>query len=169
MGPDSSAPANDESSSVRGMVDKLTDAQQADKLRDHLRVIRAQQFEGNLSAMAREMGVTPAYLSDVLAGKRGVGMKLMRALASYTGESIDALVSGKPSTSVRAEVYPARGEAVRCVLEAVRRVSEAEYPNAEGRSVEWWLLEIHEVEQQLRRGADDADSHTRVKAFRPAG
>lgn len=151
------------------MVDKLTDAQQADKLRDHLRTIRARRFDGNLSAMAREMGVTPAYLSDVLAGKRGVGMKLMRAMASYTGQSIDALVSGKPDPSIKAEVYPARGEAVRCVQEALRRVVEGEYPGADGRSVEWWLLEIHEIEQRLRRDTDDADSHTRMKSFRPVG
>lgn len=67
-------------------------------LRAELRKIRAERFDGNLSAMARDLKVTPAYLSDALSEKRGIGMKLIRALARFTGRTIDDLV-GAPTVA----------------------------------------------------------------------
>jgi hypothetical protein len=42
--------------------------------------IVARDYDGNRSAMARRWGITKAYLSDVLNGRRGAGPAVLRML-----------------------------------------------------------------------------------------
>lgn len=130
------------------VVAPLTTENSMKVLRERLGLIREQRFDGNLSAMARAFGVTPAYLSDVLAQKRGVGMKIIQALAKHTGESVDDLLHGR--ATVPNDPYPARAEALRIVESAIRTVREADVPDAAGRSVDWWLLRLRDAEAQVR-------------------
>lgn len=133
------------------MVQRLTDVDRAAAIRDQLRALREGQFGGNLSAMARAFGVTPAYLSDVLLEKRGVGMKILRALAKHTGQSIAGLI-GEIDPADLDDPYPARAEALSLVQRALDYVRRHHYPDAGGRSPEWWLLEVREAEARIRRG-----------------
>ncbi len=74
------------------MPTPTVDEKRAEAIRQRLRDMRDGEFKGNLSALARSLRVTPAYLSDVLNEKRGPGMKLLKALARALNLSIDDLV-----------------------------------------------------------------------------
>lgn len=44
---------------------------------DVLRIIRKRQGQRSLRALATEVGVSPAYLSDVMLGRRPLGPRLL--------------------------------------------------------------------------------------------
>jgi transcriptional regulator with XRE-family HTH domain len=50
------------------------------------------RFDGNVTAAARELGVSQAALHDFLQQKRGAGIGLLAALADYSAISFDHLV-----------------------------------------------------------------------------
>lgn len=67
-------------------------------LRDVVRKIVDERFDGNSSATAKALGLSPAALHDFLAGSRGAGMKLLDGLVALTGKSIESLL-GRPAPS----------------------------------------------------------------------
>lgn len=66
--------------------------EQNERLRVVLREIIAKDFDGVISHAATKLKVSHATLSDVLSGKRGVGQKLLNALADHRHASIDELL-----------------------------------------------------------------------------
>jgi len=62
--------------------------EQNERLRALLREIIAKDFEGGLTKAAETLKVSHATLSDVLSGKRGVGQKLLNALADFRAAEI---------------------------------------------------------------------------------
>lgn len=81
------------------MPTPTVDGKRAEAIRQRLRDMRDGEFEGNLSALARSLRVTPAYVSDVLNEKRGPGMKLLKALARALNLSLDDLVGESQQTT----------------------------------------------------------------------
>jgi transcriptional regulator with XRE-family HTH domain len=79
---------------------KALDIQQNDRAVAKLRHALATQFDGNISAPAKAIGVSGPAISDVLNSKRGAGMKVLRGLARVTGVSVDELVTGRPSAAL---------------------------------------------------------------------
>lgn len=63
-------------------------------LRRLLREIRAQEFDDNLSATARAIGVEPGTLSDFLNEKRGAGTKIMDGLTKHLRRGMDQIIAG---------------------------------------------------------------------------
>lgn len=139
------------------MAETILDVKNAVLFRELLGQIRAASFGGNLSAMARALELTPAYVSDVLADKRGAGMKIIRAVSRFTGHSLEDLIDGIALTP---DPYPARAQALFCVRNALLAVRRAEHPGAEKRSVEWWLLRLRDEEAKTLAAFDGASSPT---------
>lgn len=67
---------------------RLTEPQRKQVILQQLTALRDGKFAGNLSETARALGVTPAFLSNLLNGKRGYGLKIIDALADITGKSV---------------------------------------------------------------------------------
>ena len=66
-----------------------------ERLRALLAKLCAERFEGNQAATARALGITGASLSDILAGKRGVGLGTLLLISDLVNESLDVLVRGE--------------------------------------------------------------------------
>lgn len=67
---------------------KSLDVERNERIRGILRDVLVRNHEGNQAALARAMGtVTPATVSDFLAGKRGAGESLIAGLARITGRT----------------------------------------------------------------------------------
>lgn len=79
----------------------LTPAQN-EHVREALRELVDKDFNGNQSAAAKSLGVTQSLVSEVLAGGRGVGPKLIQTLADYTGRTIDELYGRAPLPRIHA-------------------------------------------------------------------
>ncbi len=72
---------------------RTVDPQSAELIRKRLEEMRdGPPFNGNMSALARDLGITAAYLSDVLNNQRGPGMKILKALAKRLGGSLDEMI-----------------------------------------------------------------------------
>lgn len=69
--------------------------EQNERLRQIVRDLVDKDFAGNTTAASRALGVTQPLLSELLAGGRGAGPKLIQGLADYTGRSTDDLY-GRP-------------------------------------------------------------------------
>lgn len=77
-------------------------------LRKLLREIRAQEFDDNLSATARAIGVEPGTLSDFLNEKRGAGTKIMDGLSKHLRRGMDQILStGGDLGALRGQSSPA--------------------------------------------------------------
>lgn len=138
------------------MPHEIDDPQRVDVLRAELDQMRLEHYGGNLTATARALGVTSAYLSDILKGKRGVGMKVIQGLSSLTGRSIDA-VMGRGLGADSRDPIPARAEALAIVEEALRKVRAMPAQGTEGRGVEWWLLQVGFAQAQVRLASEQRD------------
>lgn len=68
-------------------------AERNDTLRALVRAIQRTDFDGNLTAMSKALGLRAGSLSDFLAGHRGAGPKLTDALVVYTRRSHDQILS----------------------------------------------------------------------------
>lgn len=78
-----------------GRKTKSLTVEQNEHAREALRSVVDGDFGGNQSKAARAIGVGQSLISEVLAGK-GVGPKLIQAIADYTGRSTDDLY-GRPA------------------------------------------------------------------------
>ncbi len=85
---------------------RTVDPQSAELIRKRLEEMRdGPPFNGNMSALARDLGITAAYLSDVLNNQRGPGMKILKALAKV----LFLLVQG-PFAQGCANILPVLGQ-----------------------------------------------------------
>lgn len=50
------------------------------------------QYKGNVSALSRALGFSQSMVSEFLQGTRGAGPKLLGAIATLTGQTIDAVL-----------------------------------------------------------------------------
>lgn len=69
--------------------------QRNQRLRTTLTRLRDTKFGGNQAATARAIGITAASLSDILAGKRGVGIETLLLISDLVHVSLDVLVRGE--------------------------------------------------------------------------
>ena len=86
-----------------------------DRIRTLLESLKTEQYKST-AALARALGVEPPTITEVLNGKRGVGLDLMIAIATLTGRSLDDL-AGVPRRRDKLADLPAwtkaRAEAER--------------------------------------------------------
>lgn len=73
----------------------LSDERNA-RAREFLRELIDREFEGNISAASRALGITYSALHEVLNGRRGAGMKVLDALKAHTGKSIESILGEAP-------------------------------------------------------------------------
>ena len=136
-----------------------------ERLRALLAKLCAERFEGNQAATARALGITGASLSDILAGKRGVGLGTLLLISDLVNESLDILVRGHPHRpEVRVERddrYPARSRARARAREIFERADQAvatqAYARAEDKNEEWWMRRIEEAQVEARRELEDPE------------
>lgn len=70
-----------------------------DRLRALLQKLVDERFGGNKSEAARRLKLSQSFVTEMLAGRRGGGNKALRALADFTGKSLDEL-AGRPGVRV---------------------------------------------------------------------
>jgi hypothetical protein len=68
--------------------------------RAYAQALVEREFEGNVSAAARAIGVTSAALGDFLRGTRGAGMKMLSLIAAYAKVPLETVV-GRGMPTVR--------------------------------------------------------------------
>lgn len=135
------------------------------KLREQINAWVRNEYEDNVSAAARALGVTQTALRDVLKGNRGVGAKVLEAFAETTGRSIDGLL-GLPSNDTTEPAWgnlPGYRESER-ELRATHphRYSEALYKT--GRRIRGAMpLEVPVTVQTLRRLLNFLEETTKVE------
>jgi len=89
---------------LRMASDRALPLAQNEELRRRLRELIASKYDGAITHAAKGLGVSHATISDVLAGKRGVGQKLLDGMANVTGTSLDVLLGRR----VELDPAPAR-------------------------------------------------------------
>jgi transcriptional regulator with XRE-family HTH domain len=113
---------------------KSLKANENEAIREYVRQLLEREFEGNQSRAAVALGLSQGYISDVVAGRTGGGVKLLRALARHANTSIDALLGHEPEEpphqTPETDPYPARAELCRSPVyslepELVRQKFEA--------------------------------------------
>ena len=65
--------------------------EQNQAVRQQVRALLA-QYHGNMTSLARALGVSQSQISQFLGGKTGAGMKLLRGLSRRTLKSIDEIL-----------------------------------------------------------------------------
>ena len=112
--------------SAKSPQDERTEA-----IRSFLRRLIRDRYEGNASACASDVGISKSIVSDVLAGKRSLGVVNLASLADRCGVTIDEIV-GRPTLSVsQIDKHPQWHD----VLAAARRAHpeiDADYLEAVG-------------------------------------
>ena len=91
------------------------------RIRILLREVVQADFGGSQSKAAKDLGVSQSYLSEVLAGKRGAGAKLIHVLSSnYPTEysqRVTQLAEPQPSQIVVLDPrYPNRSAAIEALI-----------------------------------------------------
>lgn len=83
-------------------------AERNELLRELVRAIQRDDFDGNLSAVGRALKLkSPATLADFLGGTKNAGLKIMDGLASYTGRTLEEIyASGGDLAKLRAPALP---------------------------------------------------------------
>lgn len=59
-----------------------------------MRKILADEFGGVVTHAAKALGISHSIIHEMLAGSRGAGTKVLRALSTHTGRSIDDILHG---------------------------------------------------------------------------
>jgi transcriptional regulator with XRE-family HTH domain len=90
------------------MSEKSLGPDENERLRAILQKLLDERFDGNKSEAARKLKLSQSFVTEILAGRRGGGNKALRAIADFTGKSLDEL-SGRPSASSRIEYDIATG------------------------------------------------------------
>lgn len=76
------------------LMDKAKKIARDERLRRALQDLHDTRFKSN-AALARALGVEGPTITEILNGKRGVGLEVMESLADLTGRSLDEL-AGRP-------------------------------------------------------------------------
>jgi len=74
------------------MRTKSLESQRNEAARTFIKSIVDRDFAGNTSAASRKFGISQSMLSEFLAGGRGAGMKLLDAVAIYSGATVDQIL-----------------------------------------------------------------------------
>jgi len=93
-----------------------------ERLREIVRSFVDRDFGGNKTAAAKRLGVSQSLVQEFLDGSRGAGVKLISAVAAYTGRPMDEVLGrapappapARPAPPVRAPVAPAAPPGVCC-------------------------------------------------------
>lgn len=147
--------AEDPTSTFERVAETVIEVKHAGPFRELLRRIRKDSFDDNNAAMGRAFDLTGAYIGDVLLEKRGVGIKLLRAISRLTGHSLEDLIDG---VALEPDPYPARARAVFCARTAAHAVQQGNYTGAEGRSVEWWMRRLREEQDKALEALEQSES-----------
>lgn len=156
---------------------KSMDPEQSEALRKTVRKIIERDFEvdgkkhGSIIAACRAFGLSNGALSDLLAGKRGGGMRMVSAVAKYANVSIDDILAGRISPELQSipiemDPYPSRVE-IRKKLwyqnypEQVRNVFESiRYKYCALNDMGHWLQWLEKINAQfelwVKEGRDPA-------------
>jgi transcriptional regulator with XRE-family HTH domain len=117
------------------------------------------EFDGNQRAAAKALGVTQPALSLVVNNKGGVGAKLITAICSRTGMSVDQLLGRVPETvTVPLERYPNRARAIALLVESgddeveCREAAPVALDSDEDPDPLWWVDQIRSELARRRRG-----------------
>lgn len=92
---------------MSGRRGKGTTPAQADRIRDMVRALIADRFDGSQTRAAKALGVSTPTMSDLLNGNRGPGLQLLDGLRRVTGLSLDAIVYGEPEPLASPPAAPA--------------------------------------------------------------
>jgi transcriptional regulator with XRE-family HTH domain len=84
---------------LAAVAERALDEPRNEAVRAVVRDLMRDRYEGNLSATARAIGVSPSLLSELLSGRRGAGMRFVQKLSALTGRGVDGLIGGEPSYS----------------------------------------------------------------------
>lgn len=68
--------------------------EQNEQVRALMRKILADEFGGVVTHAAKALGISHSIIHEMLAGSRGAGTKVLRALSTHTGRSIDDILHG---------------------------------------------------------------------------
>jgi hypothetical protein len=79
---------------------KALDDEFNESVRAFIRDVRDKQFDGNQSALAEKLELSPSALSELLSTRRGAGMKVLGRLSRLTGVKLDAIIN------YRGEIVP---------------------------------------------------------------
>lgn len=140
---------------LQRVAEVVIEPKHAVAFRELLKRVRRDTFGDNQAAMARAFDLTPAYISDVLLEKRGIGLKLVRAISRLTGHSLEDLIDGVALTP---DPYPARAKALYCARTAAHAVQQREVGGAEGRSLDWWMRRLREEEDRAVESLEQSAS-----------
>lgn len=105
---------------LRRVLKRLSESQRSKVILDQLRELRDVQFEGNLTATAKALRVAPPFLSNLLSGKRGYGLKIIDAIARVTGKSVAEVLHEQEPRWREAEGWEAAIGAARAQMPMVR-------------------------------------------------
>lgn len=75
--------------------------EQNDRVRAFVQKLIEGRFNKNMTAAADAFGISQSLLYEFMKGTRGAGMKLLAGVSKFTGERIDDIVNGVPSSGER--------------------------------------------------------------------
>jgi len=79
------------------MRTKSLELQSNEAARSYVRDLVARDFKGNVSAASRKLKISQSMLAEFLAGGRGAGMKVLGAVARYSGATVDQILGNAPA------------------------------------------------------------------------
>lgn len=156
---------------------KALDAPSREAARAFLRRFVDERFDGNHTRAATALGVSQAYVSDLLSGAKGAGSKILLALAEKTGVSLD-VVLGRTSRvpdqvspeDDPAERYPNRVTAAKLAKDlgvderAIESVGRDALHLDHDPEVKWWLQLMQHREALFARTAEQIAADERRSA-----
>lgn len=130
-------------------------------MRQLVRVLVKRDFAGVVSSAAVKWGVTQAYVSDLLAGKKGAGMKLLSGIAAQSGLTFDQILGRAPIEPPPVVFEPVDRYANRTAAvtfaridgvdeRAVDQLLSIQHHSAEDPPAQWWLDQLRAIEARLR-------------------
>jgi transcriptional regulator with XRE-family HTH domain len=171
---------NPDVDTLPGVTGKALEGPANERLREVVRALVEQDFDGNRAGAARRLGVSQSYVQEFLAGTRGAGRKLLEGLADYTGRSIDDLMgrrTKKPGAATLGQHpdWPAKEAEAR---KRYGRAIEGRYFDKAARTSGTELPEVLTVEfvrrmaeawQQAELDQDPSESSDDRDGVRPRG
>jgi hypothetical protein len=90
------ASANGSSVTIEAVSRKKLDPKTADRIRDAIREVVRERFNGNQRAAADALDISPPHLSDILNKNRDAGTNTLISLRNMTGRSLDEILGLPP-------------------------------------------------------------------------
>lgn len=130
-------------------------------VREKLRALVQRDFHGNQTHAAKALGVTQAYVSDVLNAKRAGGMKLIRGMSRYSGSSVID-VGEQPDDAT--DRYPNRINGARAAsivlgisFDDARRLAPKALHAKSDPDAMWWMNQIIAAHEREEKGLEAPD------------